>query len=144
MAWVQTQHGATIKRLHSDRGGEFTGNKFTKFLQEQGTKRRLTTHDTPQHNGVAEALNRRLMERVHARWQKVLKKLKLNKIVQTHSQPGLSTVACSTSTAYENKAVNLLSSLLWWILGVNNSLQAANRLLGLAGTLVWSITRTHR
>jgi transposase InsO family protein len=64
--WAQTQHGVAIKRLRSDRGGEFTGNEFTKFLQEQGTERRLTTHDTPQHNGVAEALNRRLMERVHA------------------------------------------------------------------------------
>jgi len=29
-------------------------------------QRRLTTHDTPQHNGVAESLNRRILERVHA------------------------------------------------------------------------------
>src|SRR5580658_2869541 len=65
-AWVLTQKGIKIKRLRSDRGGEYTGNAFSKFLQEQGTERRLTTHDTPQHNGVAESLNRRLMERVHA------------------------------------------------------------------------------
>jgi hypothetical protein len=37
-AWAQTQHGATIKRLHSNRGGEYMGNQFTKFLQEQGTE----------------------------------------------------------------------------------------------------------
>ena len=65
-AWAKTQHGAQIKRLRSDRGGEYTSNEFTKFLQEQGTERRLTTHDTPQHNGVAESLNRRLVERVRA------------------------------------------------------------------------------
>jgi len=56
-AWAQNQHGVCIKRLHSNRGGEYTGKDFTKFLQEQGTERRLTTHDTPQHNGMAEALN---------------------------------------------------------------------------------------
>jgi hypothetical protein len=65
-AWAHTQKGVKIKRLRSDRGGEYTGNAFTKFLEEQGTERRLTTHDTPQHNGVAESLNRRLVERIRA------------------------------------------------------------------------------
>src|SRR5712691_7862547 len=65
-AWAQTQHNVKIKRLRSDRGGEYTGGDFTKFLQEQGTERRLTTHNTPQHNGVAESLNRRLVERIRA------------------------------------------------------------------------------
>jgi hypothetical protein len=65
-AWAQTQHGVRIKRLHSDRGGEYTGNEFSAFLQEQGTEHRLTTHDTPQHNGIAESLNRRLVECVRA------------------------------------------------------------------------------
>ena len=65
-AWARTQHGARIKSLRSDRGGEFTGHQFTNFLRDQGTERRLTTADTPQHNGVAESLNRRLLERVRA------------------------------------------------------------------------------
>ena len=65
-AWAKTQHGVQIKRLRSDRGGEYTGGDFTNFLKSQGTERRLTTHDTPQHNGVAESLNRRLLERVRA------------------------------------------------------------------------------
>ena len=65
-SWAETQHGTRIKRLRSDRGGEYTGENFTRFLKEQGTERRLTTHDTPQHNGVAESLNRRLLERVRA------------------------------------------------------------------------------
>jgi hypothetical protein len=65
-AWAHTQHGAKVKRLHSDRGSEYTGDEFSKYLKEQGTERRLTTHDTPQHNGVAESLNRWLAERVRA------------------------------------------------------------------------------
>jgi len=65
-AWAHTQQGVKIKRLRSDRGGEYLGNAFTKFLEEEGTERRLTTHDTPQHNGVAESLNRRIVERLRA------------------------------------------------------------------------------
>jgi hypothetical protein len=65
-AWALTQHGVKIKRLRSDRGGEYTSAEFDRYLKEQGTERRLTTHDTPQHNGVAESLNRRLLERVRA------------------------------------------------------------------------------
>ena len=43
--WAQTQHNARIKHLRSDRGGEFTSNKFTAYLEQQGTERRLTTAD---------------------------------------------------------------------------------------------------
>jgi hypothetical protein len=60
-SWAQTQHGAHIKRHCSDCGGEFTGDKFTAYIQQQGTERRLTTADAPQRNGVAESLNCRLM-----------------------------------------------------------------------------------
>jgi len=62
VAWAHTQHHVSIKRLRSDRGGEFLSHDFTNFLYEQGTERRLTTANTPQHNGVAESLNRRLLE----------------------------------------------------------------------------------
>ena len=63
-AWLSTQHGVKIKWLRSDRRGEYTGGAFSKFLADQGTEQRLTTHDTPQHNRVVESLNHRLMERV--------------------------------------------------------------------------------
>jgi transposase InsO family protein len=66
VAWARTQHNAKIKVLRSDRGGEYTGHEFTNFLRSEGTERRLTTHDTPQHNGIAESLNRRILERVRA------------------------------------------------------------------------------
>lgn len=49
-----TQHGVKIKVVHSDRGGEFLGNDFTAHLERQGTIRKLTVHNTPEHNGDAE------------------------------------------------------------------------------------------
>ena len=63
-SWAQTQFSTTIKHLRSDCGGKYTGNEFESYLQQQGTEHHLTTHDTPQHNGVAEALNCRLLEHV--------------------------------------------------------------------------------
>ena len=63
--WVHTQHGVWIKQLCSNRGGEYTGTDFTVFLQGEGTKCQLITHNTPQHNGVAKALNHQLVECMH-------------------------------------------------------------------------------
>ena len=40
--------------------------EFTDHLKSQGTERRLTTHDTPKHNGVAESLNHQVLECVWA------------------------------------------------------------------------------
>ncbi|OJA13049.1 hypothetical protein AZE42_11790, partial [Rhizopogon vesiculosus] len=65
-AWCNTQHGARVKVLHSDRGGEYLGKEFVMHLKAAGTEQKLTIHNTPQHNGVAERLNRTLLEKVHA------------------------------------------------------------------------------
>ncbi len=56
-AWLKTQFGVTIKVFHSDRGGEFMSDEFSKHLRKAGTVRRLTVHDTPEYNGVAERFN---------------------------------------------------------------------------------------
>ena len=61
-----TQHDARVKVLHSDRGGEYTGKEFVLHLRKNGTKQKLTVHDTPQHNGVSERLNRTILEKVRA------------------------------------------------------------------------------
>jgi hypothetical protein len=65
-ALYNTQHDVKIQLLQSDRGGEFLDDDFTDHLSSHGTIRRLTTHDTPEHNGVAERLNRTLLEKVRA------------------------------------------------------------------------------
>ena len=65
-AWLSTQFNTKVKRLRSDRGGEYLSMEFTKYLKSKGTERRVTVHDTPEHNGVVKRLNRTLVERVHA------------------------------------------------------------------------------
>jgi hypothetical protein len=57
--------GAKIKKLHSDRGGEYLSTEFDRYLKDQGIKRQLTVHHSPQQNGVTERLNRTLVK--HAR-----------------------------------------------------------------------------
>jgi hypothetical protein len=42
------------------------GDKFSEHLRKAGTVRRLTVHDTPEYNGVAERFNRTAIEKVRA------------------------------------------------------------------------------
>ena len=65
-AWLSNQHKARIKCLHSDRGGEYLSDEFSTHLKKAGTVRKLTVHDTPEHNGVVERLNRTILEKVRA------------------------------------------------------------------------------
>ena len=65
-AWANMQFNAKIKRLQSDHGGEFLGEQFSHHLCANGTERKLTMHDTPEHNSVAERLNHILVEQVCA------------------------------------------------------------------------------
>ena len=65
-AWAKTQYGVNVKCLFSDRGGEYMSGEFKAHLSRQGTKRRLTVHDTPEYNGIAERLNRTILEKVRA------------------------------------------------------------------------------
>lgn len=63
-AEVFTQKGLTIKTLHTDQGGEYLSEEFSNHLAWMGTKRNFIVHDTLEHNGVAERLNRTVLEKV--------------------------------------------------------------------------------
>ena len=65
-AWVNVQRGGRIVIFGSDRGGEFKGNNFSQHLENAGTVRHLTTHDSPQSNGIAERANRTHMDGARA------------------------------------------------------------------------------
>ena len=66
-AWAKTQHGVkALKKLRLDWGGEYLGEKFDEHLANNGMTRILTTHDTPDHNGIAKCLNWTLLERTRA------------------------------------------------------------------------------
>ena len=65
-AWLLNQYETKVKSLRTDRGGEYLSDEFSAHLKKAGTIQRLTIHDTPEHNGVAERLNRTLLEKVRA------------------------------------------------------------------------------
>ena len=49
--------------LRTNNGGELYGNEFEEFCKKCGIARKNTTPYTPQQNGVAERMNRMLMEK---------------------------------------------------------------------------------
>ena len=51
-----------VKVLRSDNGEEYTSDKFTKFCADKGILHEFTVPYCPQQNGVAERLNRTIME----------------------------------------------------------------------------------
>ena len=57
-AWLKVQRNGRIGILGCDRGGEFTSQGFTDYLENAGTVRHLTVHDSPASNGVVERANR--------------------------------------------------------------------------------------
>ena len=61
-AWCMTHLGVVIKTLHSDHEGEYLDKGFTLYLKSRGTEQKLTVHDTPAHNGVAEHCNHMIVE----------------------------------------------------------------------------------
>lgn len=54
-----------IKYLQSDNGREFCNQEFDSFLKTHGIQRRLTAPYKPEQNGVAERMNRTLVEMLH-------------------------------------------------------------------------------
>jgi hypothetical protein len=64
-ALVETQTGHQLKRLRSDGGGEYINAPFRAFCAEKGIIMESTAPYSPAQNGIAERLNRTLLE--HAR-----------------------------------------------------------------------------
>ena len=58
--------GKRIKRIRSDNGGEYTSEEFTKYCKSRGIIKEDTIPYTPQQNGVAERMNRTIMETVRS------------------------------------------------------------------------------
>ena len=56
--------GKSIKILRSDNGGEYKSKDFGSFMVKCGIRHEFTVPKTPEQNGVAERLNRLLMEKV--------------------------------------------------------------------------------
>ncbi|CAB80825.1 putative polyprotein [Arabidopsis thaliana] len=64
---VENQVNKKIKVLRTDNGLEFCNLKFDEYCKKNGIERHRTCTYTPQQNGVAERMNRTLMEKKHLR-----------------------------------------------------------------------------
>jgi len=65
-AEVENQLEKKIKRLRSDRGGEYFSQEFTSFCEEHGIIHERTPPYSPESNGIAERKNHTLTDLVNA------------------------------------------------------------------------------
>lgn len=63
-AMAEKQTGRKIKSLRSDNGKEYVNSQFKSYFQLNGILHQTTVSHTPQQNGVAERVNRTLVEMV--------------------------------------------------------------------------------
>ncbi|WVY90035.1 hypothetical protein V8G54_035549 [Vigna mungo] len=61
---IENQLGCRLKCLRTDNGLEFVSEEFNGFCKEKGIRRHRTVVGTPQQNGLAERMNRTILERV--------------------------------------------------------------------------------
>lgn len=61
-----TSNGLKLKSIRSDNGGEYISNEFKINLEEHGIQHQLKIAYTPQQNGVAERMNRTLLDLVRS------------------------------------------------------------------------------
>ena len=61
-ALVGNKYQRPIKILRSDNGGEYLSKDFDEFLKVKGIEKQFSVAYTPQQNGVAERMNRTLVE----------------------------------------------------------------------------------
>ena len=60
---IEKKTGRSIKTLRIDNGLEFVDNKFLQYCASEGIVRHKTCAGRPQRNGVAERMNKTLLER---------------------------------------------------------------------------------
>ncbi|MBW0570349.1 hypothetical protein O181_110064 [Austropuccinia psidii MF-1] len=60
---IETSHGAKIKKIVSDRGGEFINSEFKQLANKSGFIHVTSPLYTPQWNGFAERANRAILEK---------------------------------------------------------------------------------
>jgi hypothetical protein len=65
-ALVENASGRKLKVLRTDQGGEYMSNEFKAFLESTGVRHEHTVPKTPEQNGVAERMNRTLIETVRS------------------------------------------------------------------------------
>ena len=62
LTMLMNQIQRTILKFRSDGGGEFNSKHLLKWFEDNGIKVTTSTRDHPAHNGIAERMNRTLLE----------------------------------------------------------------------------------
>lgn len=62
-AYVENHTGKKIKTFRTDNGTEYLSGEFDKFCRVNGIHHEETVTYTPEQNGVAERMNRTIIER---------------------------------------------------------------------------------
>ena len=65
-AIVENKIDLKVKCLRSDNGGEYELGEYKKFCALNGIRLEKTPPGTPQHNGIAERMNKTLTERARS------------------------------------------------------------------------------
>ena len=65
-AWAEKATGQQIATLRTDGGGEFVSGEFSAYLRQEGIQRQITPPHTPEHNGIAERMNRTIFGAVRS------------------------------------------------------------------------------
>lgn len=63
---AETKHGVKIGAIRCDNGGEYTSKRFKSLCEKDGIQIQYSVPYTPQLNGVAERMNRTLVEKVRS------------------------------------------------------------------------------
>lgn len=62
-SYVENKTGIKIKSLRSDNGKEFINKEMANILKQSGIRHQTTVPYTPQQNGMAERMNRTIVEK---------------------------------------------------------------------------------
>ena len=62
---VERETGKKLKAVRADNGGEYRG-QFEEYCRSKGIRLEFTVPKTPELNGLAERMNRTIMERVQS------------------------------------------------------------------------------
>ncbi|XP_026825693.1 uncharacterized protein LOC113562008 [Ooceraea biroi] len=63
LALVEKQSGCEIKALRTDNGKEYVNQVFANFMKSEGIRHQTTIAYNPQQNGLAERMNRTIVEK---------------------------------------------------------------------------------
>ena len=58
--------GKQVKKLRSDNGGEYISEEFAEYFKSRGILHEVAVPYTPQQNGVAECMNRTIIDTVRS------------------------------------------------------------------------------